>query len=124
MNATNASTKKINADQRTMRRRRPRGGEFFELTIVEDTITAKIQLGKKYARRVRSRLLLARGIFPNLFQSAPMLGLENISLVIGREPDEQTLLHEISTELPEAHFCAILGPSGCGKSTLLKVIAG
>src|SRR4051812_47039853 len=53
-----------------------------------------------------------------------MLGLHEISLAIGNEPDEQKLLHEISAEFPQGHFCAIVGPSGCGKSTLLKVIAG
>jgi ABC-type multidrug transport system ATPase subunit len=44
--------------------------------------------------------------------------------MVGKEPDEQTLLHEISAEFPPGHFAAILGPSGCGKSTLLKVVAG
>ena len=53
-----------------------------------------------------------------------MLELQNISLAVGKEPDQQTLLHEISTAFPQGHFTAILGPSGCGKSTLLKVIAG
>ncbi len=53
-----------------------------------------------------------------------MLELRNISLTVGREPEAQTLLNDISTEFPEGHFTAILGPSGCGKSTLLKVIAG
>ena len=53
-----------------------------------------------------------------------MLELQNISLVVGKEPDEQSLLHEISTSFPQGHFTAVLGPSGCGKSTLLKVIAG
>ena len=53
-----------------------------------------------------------------------MLELQNISLQVGQEPEEQKLLHEISAEFPQRHFAAILGPSGCGKSTLLKVIAG
>ncbi len=53
-----------------------------------------------------------------------MLELQQISLQVGKEPDEQTLLNEISAEFPQGHFAAILGPSGCGKSTLLKVIAG
>jgi len=53
-----------------------------------------------------------------------VLELQQISLQVGKEPDEQTLLNEISTEFPQGHFAAILGPSGCGKSTLLKVIAG
>jgi ABC transport system ATP-binding/permease protein len=53
-----------------------------------------------------------------------VLELKNIFLTIGKEPDDQTLLNEISTSFPQGHFTAILGPSGCGKSTLLKVIAG
>jgi len=53
-----------------------------------------------------------------------VLELQNISLIVGKDPDEQTLLHEITVEFPQRHFAAILGPSGCGKSTLLKVIAG
>jgi ABC-type multidrug transport system ATPase subunit len=53
-----------------------------------------------------------------------VLELLQISLTVGKEPDEQTLLGEISAQFPQGHFAAILGPSGCGKSTLLKVIAG
>ena len=53
-----------------------------------------------------------------------MLELQKISLMVGKEPEEQTLLHEVCAEFPAGHFAAILGPSGCGKSTLLKVIAG
>ena len=53
-----------------------------------------------------------------------MLELQNISLRIGREPDDQALLHEITARFPQGHFAAIVGPSGCGKSTLLKIIAG
>lgn len=53
-----------------------------------------------------------------------MLELHEISLLVGKAPDEQTLLHEVTAKFPQGHFAAILGPSGCGKSTLLKVIAG
>lgn len=53
-----------------------------------------------------------------------MLELQEVSLIVGKEPDEQSLLHEISAKFPQGHFAAILGPSGCGKSMLLKVIAG
>ena len=53
-----------------------------------------------------------------------MLDLHDLSLVVGTQEDEQTLLNEISAHFPEGHFTAIVGPSGCGKSTLLKVIAG
>ena len=53
-----------------------------------------------------------------------MLELQNVSLELGQEPDNQLLLAEVSTRFPKKHFTAIIGPSGCGKSTLLKVIAG
>ncbi len=53
-----------------------------------------------------------------------MLELQNVSLQLGDQPDDQLLLAEVSTRFPKKHFAAILGPSGCGKSTLLKVIAG
>lgn len=53
-----------------------------------------------------------------------MLELQKISLLVGKDDEEQTILHEITAAFPQRHFAAILGPSGCGKSTLLKVIAG
>ncbi|MCA1218551.1 ABC transporter ATP-binding protein [Streptomyces sp. 8L] len=33
-------------------------------------------------------------------------------------------LHEVSFDVKEREFCAIVGPSGCGKSTLLNLVAG
>lgn len=53
-----------------------------------------------------------------------MLELKDVALQLGREPDDQLLLSELSARFPRKHFAAIIGPSGCGKSTLLKVIAG
>jgi ABC-type multidrug transport system ATPase subunit len=53
-----------------------------------------------------------------------MLELKDVALQLGREPDEQLLLSELSARFPRKHFAAIIGPSGCGKSTLLKVVAG
>lgn len=56
--------------------------------------------------------------------SNDVLALKDITLAIGKSPDEQLLLNQISLLVPRGHFAAIIGPSGCGKSTLLKVIAG
>src|SRR5882724_6861538 len=36
----------------------------------------------------------------------------------------QTVLHEVSLEVPRGGFVSLIGASGCGKSTLLKVMAG
>src|SRR5258706_13739662 len=36
----------------------------------------------------------------------------------------QTVLRDISLEIADGTFVAIVGPSGCGKSTLLNVAAG
>jgi NitT/TauT family transport system ATP-binding protein len=35
-----------------------------------------------------------------------------------------TVLQDVSLNVPEGQFIAIVGPSGCGKSTLLNVVAG
>ena len=53
-----------------------------------------------------------------------MLALKDITLSIGKSPDEQLLLNQISLLVPRGHFAAIIGPSGCGKSTLLQICAG
>jgi NitT/TauT family transport system ATP-binding protein len=34
------------------------------------------------------------------------------------------VLDDLSLEVPEGAFCAVVGPSGCGKSTLTRLIAG
>ena len=36
----------------------------------------------------------------------------------------QTVLRDISLQVPDGSFTILLGPSGCGKSTLLRIIAG
>lgn len=36
----------------------------------------------------------------------------------------QTVLRDISLQVPNGSFTILLGPSGCGKSTLLRIIAG
>jgi heme exporter protein A len=52
-------------------------------------------------------------------ERAPAVQVDALSKVI----DERPILHEISFEVPEGRYVALLGANGAGKSTLLKVLA-
>jgi putative ABC transport system ATP-binding protein len=51
-----------------------------------------------------------------------MLSLQNIRKIFRTEDVETTALDEVSLNIAEGEFVAIMGPSGCGKSTLLNII--
>ena len=52
---------------------------------------------------------------------SPTLSVENLSVVF---PGGVTAVADMSLQVREGEFVAIVGPSGCGKSTLLKVVSG
>ena len=54
----------------------------------------------------------------------PFLSLNNISYSYHNLKGETPAITNISFQVMEGEFLAIVGPSGCGKSTLLSVIAG
>jgi NitT/TauT family transport system ATP-binding protein len=58
-------------------------------------------------------------------QGSAYLRIEGVSKSYGTETDHMTLaLGDISLDVAESEFLAVVGPSGCGKSTLLQIVAG
>lgn len=53
----------------------------------------------------------------------PVLTLQNISYSYHSLQGETLALSDISFQVAEGEFVAVVGPSGCGKSTLLSIIA-
>ena len=53
-----------------------------------------------------------------------ILKVENVSKIYGKGDAQVIALNDVSFEVEEGQFIAIIGPSGSGKSTLLHTIAG
>ena len=52
--------------------------------------------------------------------TAPLLRVDGVRAVYG----DTVALHDVSLDIADNEFFALLGPSGCGKTTLLRSIAG
>ncbi|NBC27371.1 MAG: ATP-binding cassette domain-containing protein [Bacteroidetes bacterium] len=51
-----------------------------------------------------------------------MIEINQLQKVYTTDSVKTTALNEISLDINEGEFCAVMGPSGCGKSTLLNIL--
>jgi len=50
--------------------------------------------------------------------------LNHVSKEYRRDEAAVAALRDVSVDVRDGEFCALMGPSGCGKSTLLNIVAG
>ena len=52
------------------------------------------------------------------------LSIDRLTVVYRSARGDLKAVDDLSLDIAEGQFVAVLGPSGCGKSTLLKIVSG
>src|SRR5690606_20702475 len=60
----------------------------------------------------------------NSFEMGTLIKVTNVSKVYQKTAVPVQALNNLSVEIGEGEFTAIVGPSGCGKTTLLNIMGG
>jgi NitT/TauT family transport system ATP-binding protein len=53
-----------------------------------------------------------------------LVKLENVSMAYGRGAAAVKAVEDVTLDIAQGEFIAVVGPSGCGKSSLMKLISG
>lgn len=81
----------------------------------------QLPVGRRY-RQPRWYLpyrLVNSGVSQKMTESVARLRGEQLTLGYGK----YTVAENLTVEIPDGHFTAIIGPNGCGKSTLLRTLS-